>query len=201
MTQATAELLKGAQEAARAARHEEVLDCCDAVAEAVAAAGGDALSELGFLRGDALRHLGRWAAAEAAFRQVTEMTDPGPCARRATRAWRLLSELARRGRHWDDALLAAAAAARGAEALGDPVGAALATVAQARVLSDMGRGAEADARYERVLAEAEGYLAAGSDEWALVMVVTRTAASAPPTSARWPSCLSLAGATVPRCAC
>ncbi|MBI5834558.1 MAG: hypothetical protein HZB16_19845 [Armatimonadetes bacterium] len=175
MTEATAKLLEDAQAAARAARHEQVLACCDALAAEEADA--DTLSESHFLRGDAMRHLGRWAESEAAFRQAAAIAEPPSAARRAVRAWRLLSELARRGRRWDQALDAAAHAERGALAHDDAVGAALASVCSARVLSDMGRGAEADALYEKELAAAERHLADGSDEWALVMVITRTAAS------------------------
>ena len=181
MTEAMAKLLDRAQQAARSARHQEVLSLAGELLEQASAAAepmsGDALGELHFLRADALRHLGRWAESEAAFGAVTTLDDSEAAARRAVRAWRLRSELARRGRHWDVALAAAAEAERGALACDDEVGAALAAVSGARVLSDMGRGSEADLIYERVLTQAEARLDGADPTWALVMVATRTAAS------------------------
>ncbi len=144
------ESLKRAQEAAASADHQRVLELC---AEAEAAAGADepALSELRFLRADSLRHLGRWADSATEFLRVTEIRTDGVMRARACRAYRLLSETARRLRNFAEAEDYAVMAVSLAEDLGDRVGWLFSLVPMARIHSDRGRMDEAEELIQRVL--------------------------------------------------
>ncbi|MCC7494757.1 MAG: tetratricopeptide repeat protein [Fimbriimonadaceae bacterium] len=174
-----ADALQMAQVAADEARHEAVVDLSAAafsLADAATVAAGDR-GELYFLRADSLRHLGRWAAAAAEFRKVCDLQHTPDGQPRACRAYRLLSEIARRSRHYDEALQFAEVAVAMAASLDDQVGLLFSRVPLARVLSDRGRSDEAEPLLHEVLAAATATLAEQPAEQALVLVAARTVLS------------------------
>lgn len=174
-----AERLREAQAAARRAHHEQVIAACDQALQEAASGSSepDEISEIRFLRADSLRHLGRWSDADAEFQAVSRY-DGSPAVRaRACRAYRLLAEIARRSRHYDEAFDYAEQATRLALELGDGIGHRFSQVPLARILSDRGQGAEAEALLAEVLAAVEGDGTAEAADRALVTVAARTVQS------------------------
>ena len=172
-----AKTLRQAQDAADHALHQKVLEHCSAALGDAAGATPDQLSELRFLRADSLRHLGRWSDAAEEFAAVCELTGNPTVEARACRAWRLLSEIARRSRRYDEAIAAAERSEALATSRGDTFGRLFSRVPLARVYTDRGRNDEAVALLDEVVAEAEAALAKGSVERALVVVAARSVVS------------------------
>lgn len=169
------ETLLEAKAAAADARHEEVLALCDEAA--TSGLDGNALSELAFLRADALRHLGRWAEAGEAFHSCIAQHSPLLAERRGVRAYRLLTEIERRYRRYSEAAAAARTAIDTAERLGDVTGRLLSQVALARVLSDSGHGVPAEHLAQEAITAARRELAPHDPDRALVLVAAHTNAS------------------------
>ncbi len=161
--------------AAAEARHEAVIALCDQLLTRPTEHSGDQRSELEFLRADALRHLGYWTQAAEAFRRCAANCRPRDAAR-ASRALRLLSDIERRSRRYEQATEAAAAAMAMAEQRGDPAGYLLAEVSLVRVYSDRGRMDQVEVMLQRVIAAA-ARLAAEPAERALTRVTAHTVLS------------------------
>jgi len=125
-----------AQAAADQALHQRVLEHCAQALTAAAEATAEQLSELRFLRADSLRHLGRWSDAADEFAAVTALDGSPVVEARACRAWRLLSEIARRSRRYDEAVTAAERSEALATALDDTFGRLFSRIPRARVLTD-----------------------------------------------------------------
>jgi len=172
-----AETLRQAQAAADQALHQRVLVHCATALESADGATPDQLSELRFLRADSLRHLGRWSDAAEEFAVVAELAGTPSVESRACRAWRLLSEIARRSRRYDEAVTAAERSEALAEAMGDTFGLLFSRIPRARVLTDRGHNDDALALLNEVMAEAEQALAEQPVDRALVLVAARSVVS------------------------
>lgn len=172
-----AEILRQAQQAADHGLHQRVLECCAQALADAAEATPEQVSEVRFLRADSLRHLGRWSEAADEFEAVTALSGGPEVAGRACRAWRLLSEIARRSRRYDEALAAAERSEALANELGDTFGRLFSRIPLARVMTDRGHNDEALAMLDEVIAEADEALADQPTDRALVLVAARSVIS------------------------